>query len=101
MEWFDQLSEVIVSWGHRYLFEVASSVVFLVFIHFVFYPMVLKRSVVATKAAAIAHIGATAEPTPRGTTTTITTGPITTNGTNSGVTVGVVPPPTEKESKSK
>ncbi len=98
MEWFDQVSEVIVSWGHRYLFELMSSVIFLMLLHFVFYPIVLKRSVAAAKTAAITNVSATPAPTA---TTTITTGPITTNGAHSGVTVGAAASPTNQESKSK
>ena len=100
MEWFDQISEVIVSWRHRYLVEAVAAVIFLVLVHFVIYPIVQKRSIAAAKVDTITNVGVIPAPAPTST-VTITTGPITTNGPHSGVTVGTPPPPTDQKGKGK
>ena|ERR1017187_8598962 len=90
MKWFDEVLDLIVTWRHRYLVELSLSVVFLLTVHFVVYPIMLKRYA-TLRSDAVKTLSS-----PLGTTTnTITTGSITTNGPNSGVTIGVPPPPTQ------
>ncbi len=72
---WDDIFNLIYSWGNRYLFEVALTLVFFLLLHFVGYPFIIRRHNVRAQRPAPA----------------ITTGNITTTGDNSPIYVGTEP----------
>lgn len=93
---WDQSSEVIASWGHRYLLEIVVSLVFLTIVHFVIYPVIIRRSTAAREAATLSVVP---PPPPAPSNTTIITGPIITYGPNGGVIIGGTNPSNGSENK--
>jgi hypothetical protein len=99
MEWFDEVSKLIVSWGHRYIVEGLAAVILFGALHFVVYPIMQHRSAAANSMETPpAPVAPASQPQP---TTTITTGPITTNGSHSPVTIGAPAPTQNSKDKGK
>jgi hypothetical protein len=98
MEWFDEVSKLIVSWGHRYIVEGLAVVILFGALHFVVYPIMQHRSAAAkSMEIPLAPVAPAPQPQP---TSKITTGPITTNGPDSPVTIGApTPTPISKDKR--
>jgi hypothetical protein len=81
---WDDLFNLIYSWGHRYWVEIGLTFVVFLVIHFVGYPFLIRRHDATAKTSPAVLPGALP---------TIRTGDITTHGADSGVYVGTQPPP--------
>jgi hypothetical protein len=85
---WDEMFNLIYSWGHRYWLEIGLTFVFFLLIHFIGYPLVIRRHEATSKTTPVTTSSPTA-PSSSPATITIHTGDITTHGNNSGVSVGV------------
>ena len=51
LKWFDEISGIVVSWGHRYLVEAVATLGFILVLHFFAFPLMVKRAEVLKAAS--------------------------------------------------
>jgi type II secretory pathway pseudopilin PulG len=98
MDYLDEVSQVVISWGHRLLIELLVAMAVFSAVHFLFYP-IMQRRVDNAKAAEAKR---ETQPTPQQPQSpTITTGDITTKGNQSPVSIGASQPESTTGGKTK